>query len=901
MDFNQDIFPGEDMKSPLSYLLNDATFNNSLFSSAFDLDKQQTPKSSDILDDNMGIDQARESETNKTSENNQDDSANPKPKVRQRRRKPKNCTFCRRRKLKCDRQHPCSNCVKRKIGSTCSYASECGDLPITESTTSLSARDLMQPKIFSPSAKSTSPAVLFSDFSNEKPVENASQASELRTRLDKMEMLVLSMLQDRQSSSNANGSGAATSSNGSSTVNSNSTTIHSNTSPSISSASNHETSNQSSPETDTSPVESVVRQIKPGNENVASIDKARDVLGMLKLDNQGKSVYHGDTHWGSLFSEIDQLEELIHRLKLNNSQSLKEMEASGTSNSCTPLEFPFMNPARSTMTPLDVLATIPSKTICDTLVDRYFEYMQPCFQIFHRPTFQREYDEFWTNPISSELLWVSAFLGMLSVALQSYPDEETPEYFRGKQRKTWKLWIEGAEVCAYQGKIGLKPGLVNVRAVLTWILAQSNVVVCWEWTDAVTISLSILVRMCQAMGLHRDPKWFTISTFEAESRKRIWSVVRYLDMFMSIVQGLPTLISPTGTDVDVPLNVEDKDIMPEYEHSPVDLPLTVRTDTSFTICRMKMMKWSSLILDLSSAVGPHSVKMSYERVLELHSIVRSTYIEAPDYISISVLKGSNQGTPPQVLLQKVWFEIDYLKTILSLHRFHGALGMENLKYRRSREESLSATIRLLQLAEWWYRSPEAVEVKKRFQWIALHIYTAHFLHSTIYLCLALLNHFDTFSVEQRLEQARLVEISQGIFQEVGKHTIHYKAVSQMIAMIIGQIEQISKLSVKDRAVLNEQREQRKASGQDYANTFNLSSEPFIKGLTMKLETSDSIVRFDKIMNLMNNTTPTKPDETTRSVSPEGWPNSTGKDLMDASGFLVQMDPVYSDSLLRKKD
>lgn len=31
------------------------------------------------------------------------------------------CTYCRRRKVKCDRQLPCSNCVRMKIADTCSY------------------------------------------------------------------------------------------------------------------------------------------------------------------------------------------------------------------------------------------------------------------------------------------------------------------------------------------------------------------------------------------------------------------------------------------------------------------------------------------------------------------------------------------------------------------------------------------------------------------------------------------------------------------------------------------------------------------------------------------------------------------------------------------------------------
>lgn len=39
------------------------------------------------------------------------------------------CTHCRKRKIKCDKQLPCSNCVKVNIGSTCTYDSRLGKKP----------------------------------------------------------------------------------------------------------------------------------------------------------------------------------------------------------------------------------------------------------------------------------------------------------------------------------------------------------------------------------------------------------------------------------------------------------------------------------------------------------------------------------------------------------------------------------------------------------------------------------------------------------------------------------------------------------------------------------------------------------------------------------------------------
>lgn len=46
------------------------------------------------------------------SNNAQAASANPPPRVRRRNRMITSCLECRRRKLKCDKSHPCTNCVK---------------------------------------------------------------------------------------------------------------------------------------------------------------------------------------------------------------------------------------------------------------------------------------------------------------------------------------------------------------------------------------------------------------------------------------------------------------------------------------------------------------------------------------------------------------------------------------------------------------------------------------------------------------------------------------------------------------------------------------------------------------------------------------------------------------------
>jgi hypothetical protein len=796
--------------------------------------------------------------------------------IKKRKRRPKNCSFCRRRKLKCDRQHPCSNCVKRKIESTCSYANDSDDSPplhVKVSPTEMrpngsevspslqvspeapKAQTISRTMSFSShrNSKQRPPqtSVTFSDFSEQNKNRKftnsvdagkslSSEAIELKKRLDKMEKLVLSMMMEKNQSNDKTQS--VSSDTPSSKANSTDTT----------------------PTTDSSPLSrSTESESSPKFLNACFLTEApkqRDVLGMLKLDKKGKSIYHGDSHWGILFNEMELLEELMQRVSITTGCSMSENpEDTGVESqnledleqTRDPIDFPFMNPGSSGMSPLDVLATIPARPSCDILIERYFLFCSPCFQIIHRPTFEKEYNDFWENPTSCELIWVSMFLGMMTLALQSYCGYKVPEGFQGdgNPEKIWKTWMSGSEVCSYWGKIGLKPGLNNVRAIILWILGQASQRSAWDWPETVSPSVGILVRISQSMGLHRDPKWFAMSSFEAESRRKVWMVVQYLDTHMSMVQGLPTIISPTGMDVDPPANINDKDLTPENVTPAVSSPFTNRTDMIFTICRNKIMKWSALVLDLSSSVGPHAMKMGFEKTLDMHALIRKTFLEAPEYLSTSVLKSDTRSCPPDLLLQRVWYEVDYIRLILTLHRQYGAMGMVNIKYRRSREEALSASIRLMYLMEWCFGN-EAQLVRENYNWIIGNVFMSHFLNATIYLSLALLDHYDTFTVDQRIEQIRLVKLAGNIFKEIGEIFSQFKIVSFMVGVLLDELNRLSRLTHQQRVQLREERKKRRMRN-DYTSAFGIDSGKSHKGLTVELNANDSEIRFNKLFNSSN--------------------------------------------------
>lgn len=171
----------------------------------------------------------------------------------------------------------------------------------------------------------------------------------------------------------------------------------------------------------------------------------------------------------------------------------------------------------------------------------------------------------------------------------------------------------------------------------------------YDWLDQSWIDISIIIRIAQTMGMHRDPQWFSIDEYEREERRRIWYLLQYFDLYLTITHGLPTIIRQGTMDVmspahanlsDVakrcryfeefdPLNPLPKDSIDssssDYLNNdrhknirfiPVKSePFTVRTDVSFSLARSKLSMMGVWIY--TETTNLQTPNMSYEKFWNL--------------------------------------------------------------------------------------------------------------------------------------------------------------------------------------------------------------------------------------------------------------------------------------------
>ncbi|KAJ5326287.1 C6 transcription factor [Penicillium brevicompactum] len=116
-------------------------------------------------------------------------------------------------------------------------------------------------------------------------------------------------------------------------------------------------------------------------------------------------------------------------------------------------------------------------------------------------------------------------------------------------------------------------------AVLLWTCMQNQDDRGYIWS-----MVSLLFRVAQAMGMHRDGgTMLDLTPIEVEVRRRIWWQICFLDVRLSKINDREPLQYRILFDTQIPLNINDEDI-------PADstTPAVERAEaTEMTFCRMR--------------------------------------------------------------------------------------------------------------------------------------------------------------------------------------------------------------------------------------------------------------------------------------------------------------------------
>ncbi|KAI3317013.1 hypothetical protein HD806DRAFT_397588 [Xylariaceae sp. AK1471] len=230
------------------------------------------------------------------------------------------------------------------------------------------------------------------------------------------------------------------------------------------------------------------------------------------------------------------------------------------------------------MTPIQkrMADVLPSKPACDQLLQVYMNGSETLYRVLHIPMFMSQYNQYWEGNQQPDCFLPQ----LLSVLCIGYRFLGTGKGQFQNDREGIHVPTACALVRAWLDSLRGKQ-LVEFSSLQTEVLVLMAQRVLDSQNQETWTHLGLLVRMAMTMGLHRDPSEFShkIPPFWAEQRRKLWTTILELDIYMSMQCNLPSCIREGDFTCQPPRNLNDNELYPNMIELPPPKPMEVDTDS----------------------------------------------------------------------------------------------------------------------------------------------------------------------------------------------------------------------------------------------------------------------------------------------------------------------------------
>jgi hypothetical protein len=386
----------------------------------------------------------------------------------------------------------------------------------------------------------------------------------------------------------------------------------------------------------------------------------------------------------------------------------------------------------------DILAAYPTKADADRLIARYFNAYDPSVHIIHGPSFQKQYDQHWMNPSETSVPWLGLCFAMMTLALQSYnrAGDEPPEY-RGRSlqlshdyRKLTAQALLLSDLTQQHPQV-LETLVLHVQAEY----GRSK-----DAEPGVLLMTAACVRLAMRMGYHRDPGPHpTITPFQGEMRRRVWTFVRQCDLIVSFQFGMPAMIRSDHVDTEIPRNLYDDELFEDMKSLPPSRAAFEATPMSYMITKAKMTFLFGEIVERSQSV---SNPLSYDETLKFDAELREARSQHPPLLLMRSFQESARD-PANLIMQRLGLEMVYLRSLFVLHRRFIARGRENPRYAYSRRTCIDASMELLHHQATLHQESQPGGRLRSVKWYISSLTTHDFMLAAMLVCLDLYHTAET--------------------------------------------------------------------------------------------------------------------------------------------------------------
>ncbi|KAJ4398816.1 hypothetical protein N0V85_006187 [Neurospora sp. IMI 360204] len=318
------------------------------------------------------------------------------------------CTTCREKKLKCNRQSPCDQCIKRNVAATCNF------IPYAQN----------EPRP-SPSASGPTPASQSAGSRNRRgPLQDMTEAARLRHLEHMVQVLKAQMRREESGGADVPASSSAIS---------------------------------------PVPPSPSVQETQPDAESTAP---AKGTAGAMADQTRYVEVIH----WEAVLDEITTLTKNLKASDESDEDEEESWSPSNVPER-QPISVLFSG-GFAPVSPVDLFRRMPPKPVCDRLLSIFFQLKDSSWSVFHLPTLWKYYEALWQEGAELSYADLAFFFLLFanSAVICSHTGEELPGNIGSPMQAHSMFKTMGAHALALSDYS--TPGKNKLEALYVYFVAE---------------------------------------------------------------------------------------------------------------------------------------------------------------------------------------------------------------------------------------------------------------------------------------------------------------------------------------------------------------------------------------------------------------------------------------------
>ncbi|RFU73576.1 fungal specific transcription factor domain-containing [Trichoderma arundinaceum] len=253
----------------------------------------------------------------------------------------------------------------------------------------------------------------------------------------------------------------------------------------------------------------------------------------------------------------------------------------------------------------------------------YLENVDPLLKIIHVPTMEAILREARRNPEKLSPGHETLVFAVYFAAIVALEDNEVQTNFgTGKEELLAQFRFAVEQSLAKANFLNTSDFTVVQALTLFLLVVRRHDESRFAWSLT-----SLVIRIAQGLGIHRDGTNFGLSPYETEQRRRVWWAIMTLDFRSSEEMGTDLIIADGDFDTQLPSNINDADITPTGTEYPV--PREGKSETAISLVRFEVCAMSRRLHDASTGKNP-CVKVETGTVPEKERILVEFYQKIED-------------------------------------------------------------------------------------------------------------------------------------------------------------------------------------------------------------------------------------------------------------------------------